>query len=53
MAGDRSGWKLFDIGRSFEAYQYDWCLGVPILMAAICFALHLRWSRNPASQNRV
>ena len=52
-AGDLSGWTLFGIGRQFEAYQYAWCLGIPIVMAAICFALHLRWSRKPDSQDRV
>lgn len=49
-AGDLSGWALFGIGRRFEAYQYPWCLGILIVMAVTCIALHLRWSRNPASK---
>jgi hypothetical protein len=52
-AGDLSGWTLFAIGRTFEAYQYPWCLGFPIVMAATCFALHLRWIRNSPSQDGV
>jgi hypothetical protein len=46
-AGDLSGWKLFGIGRAFEAGQYPWCLGVPIALAAVCFALYWRVLQEP------
>jgi hypothetical protein len=48
-AGDLSRWSLCGVGRTFEAYLYPWWLGIPFAMAAICIALHLRWSRNLGS----
>jgi len=45
-AGDLSGWKLFGIGRTFEAYQYPWILGALVALAAICFFLHFVQSRS-------
>lgn len=51
--GDLSSWRLFGIGRNFEASEYPWCLGVPILIAVICFALHLRSLREPDSNGRA
>ena len=47
-AGDVTCWKLFGIGRVFEAYQYPWVLGAAIVMAAVCFLLGMRCSRNAA-----